>query len=296
MNILVANHWLEKLGGSETFTYTLTGELVRQGHNVDLFTFRHGMVSERIRKDFGVGENLRNKYDLILANHYTCVEKLHSLGFTIQTCHGIFPKLEQPSPKADRYVAISAEVSEHLQKAGFKSTIILNGIDCKRFSPVKMVNIQPERLLSLVHSDEANKVVEKACKISGVKFMAANKYKNPVWDVENLINEADVVVSLGRGAYESMACGRSVVVFDNRKYFNSCGDGYLYYLGNLAKSIENNCSGRALNIPFNASGLANQILLHNICNADHLRYFANTYLNIELQVLKYISLYESTIK
>ena len=85
MKILVANHWLEKLGGSETFTYTLTGELVRQGHWVDLFTFRPGKVSERILKDFGVGTSLDHKYDLVLANHNTTVKKLSNLGYTIHS-------------------------------------------------------------------------------------------------------------------------------------------------------------------------------------------------------------------
>ena len=110
-NILVANHHLEKVGGTESYTYALTGELVKKGYNVEYFTFFKGEVADRLENDFFVPYMSRSKYDLILANHNTCVNYLFGKGFTIQTCHGIFPELEQPSPHADAYVAISEEGS-----------------------------------------------------------------------------------------------------------------------------------------------------------------------------------------
>ena len=41
--------------------------------------------------------------------------------------------------------------------------------------------------------------------------LTINKYTNPVWKIEELMRESDLVVSLGRGAYEAMACGCPVV-------------------------------------------------------------------------------------
>lgn len=290
MKILVANHWLEKIGGSETFTYTLAGELVRQGHQVDLFTFRPGMVSERIRKDFGVGMKLGSKYDLILANHNTCVNKLSRLGFTIQTCHGIFPKLEQPSANAHIHVSISEEVRDHIFKMGFKSSVIWNGIDQLRFRAT-IPKGKPLTLLSMVHSDAANAVVRDACKIAGIKFIALNKYKNAVWEVEKIITDADMVVSLGRGAYEAMSCARSVIIYDSRKYFDSCGDGYLN-IPILYESIRNNCSGRRYKKKYNAKSLADEINQYHYSDAENLCRFAEKNLNIEKQVNEYLKLYE----
>lgn len=290
MKILVANHWLEKLGGSETFTYTLAGELVKQGHQVDLFTFRPGMVSERIRKDFGIGMKLKCQYDLILANHHTCVEKVSKLGYTIQTCHGIFPKLEQPSANAHKHVSISEEVQDHLKKMGFESDVILNGIDQTRFRYSKPAVI-PKMLLSMVHSDQANAVVRDACRMAKIEFRALNKYKNATWEVEKIIKQADIVVSLGRGAYEAMSSARAVIVYDSRKYFDSCGDGYLTLPG-LFESIRNNCSGRRYRFKFDASSLADEIRLYHPSDAESLCHFAKYNLDIEKQVKKYLNLYE----
>ena len=90
MKILVTNHWLKKLGGSETFTYTLVAELKKRGYEIDVLTFQQGIVSERIRKDFGIKilSTAKSSYDLILANHNTCVKEACGNGPIIQTCHG----------------------------------------------------------------------------------------------------------------------------------------------------------------------------------------------------------------
>ena len=115
MNILVTNHWLKKLGGSETFTYTLIAALKKAGHDVDLFTNQPGLVSDRIATDLKVySKRLKDSYDLILANHNTCVRSVYDRGPVIQTCHGIYPKLEQPSDKATAWVSISREVKNYL--------------------------------------------------------------------------------------------------------------------------------------------------------------------------------------
>lgn len=292
MRILVANHWLAKLGGSETFTYTLIGELVRQGHRVDLHTNIEGIVSDKIQKDFRVVNVIDGKYDLVLANHYTTVEKLYARGFVIQTCHGIFPRLEQPSPRAHYHVSISDEVQFYLNKLGFPSDVILNGIDQRRFRLEKEINKVPKVLLSMVQSEEANAVVKRACNLAGVKYTVAKKYKVPIWEMEEMINGADIVVSLGRGAYEAMSCGRTVIVYDNRKYFDSCGDGYLT-LPDLHESIRNNCSGRRFKKKFTAESLAAEILRHQRVDADSLHGYAKENLNMELQVQKYLKIYES---
>lgn len=39
MSVLVTNNYLQYLGGSETFTYTLVKEIQRREGDVDVFTF-----------------------------------------------------------------------------------------------------------------------------------------------------------------------------------------------------------------------------------------------------------------
>src|SRR5690606_576323 len=170
MKILVGNHWLRKLGGSETFTYTLAGELARRNYDVDLFCNVGGRVANRIKSDYNVGTKLRDSYDLILANHHTIIDQVYHLGYTVQTVHGITPKLEKPSLNADVLVAISEEIKDFRRC----HNVIWNGIDCERFAPLNEINETPKKLLSLVHSEKANLLISKACAELGIKFQAIN--------------------------------------------------------------------------------------------------------------------------
>ncbi|MFT4016549.1 MAG: UDP-glycosyltransferase [Agriterribacter sp.] len=285
-NILVANHHLANTGGSETYTYTMIEELVRRGYKVEYFTFHKGEISNRIEKDLSVPFMSGKKYDLILANHNTCVNHLFEKGFIIQTCHGIFPDLEQPSPNADAYVVISEEVSRHLDKLGYNSRTILNGINLNRFKSIRPVKNKLLHVLSLCHSEEANVILREACNKVGATLLVQDKYNDPVWEVELRINEADLVVGVGRSAYEAMACGRPVIIFDHRQYYPSCGDGYVKDM--LNKSIINNCSGRFSNKSYSAGDLETELKKYNAVDGNYFRKFAEENLNIEIAVNKYL--------
>ncbi len=294
IKILVANHNLKNLGGSETFTFTIIEELVSKGINVEYFTFNKGLVSDKIENDLDVSFMTMKKYDLILANHNTCVESLYKLGYIIQTCHGIFPKLEQPSPKANAYVSISSEVQNHLAKLGFPSVLIHNSINLKRFYEKKPVSKKLKTVLSLCHSIEANTFVEKACTEMGLSFLEAYKYDQAIWNVEDKINEADLVVGLGRSAYEAMACGRPVIVYDNRRYFDSCGDGYVKR--NLGFSLRHNCSGRYSNREFTLSEFKRELLKYKAKDSAYFLRFAQQELNVEHNLDLYFKFWRIQLK
>jgi len=294
MKILVANNQLKNLGGSETFTFTLIEELVSRGFNVEYFTFEFGLVSDRIEQNLQVSFKTRNKYDLILANHYTCVEELCKLGYIIQTCHGIFPKLEQPSSKANAYVSISNEVQNHLGALGFPSILIHNSINLERFKPIKPLSDQLTTVLSLCHSEQANEIVEKACLDLDIRFLKAYKYGDAIWNIEDIINEADLVVGLGRSAYEAMACGRPVLVFDNRRYFEACGDGYVK--DNLGFSLRNNCSGRYSKQHFTIELFKKELHKYNRIDGTFFRQFAETELNVKINVDRYLRFWQDNIE
>ena len=291
LNILVANSKLNSIGGSETFSYTLISELKKQGHFVEYFTFEKGLVSDKIENILGVFFKTKNKYDLILANHNTCVEKLYGIGYIIQTCHGIFPKLEKPSIFSNAYVSISQEIQESLSMHGISSKIILNGIDLSRFRCVNKLNNNLKSVLSLCHSIEANKLLKEVCLDLNIELKIAYKYDKPVFEIENKINEVDLVIGLGRSAYEAMACGRPVVVWDNRKYFSSVGDGYVKNI--LGFSVINNCSGRYLNKEYTKDDLKQEILKYNHLDSIFFREFAEKKLNITSVVHEYFDYYNS---
>jgi glycosyltransferase involved in cell wall biosynthesis len=293
--ILIATNHLHTLGGSETFTYALIEELRRSTeYFIEYFTFRKGIVSDKIESELGVQFMSLKSYDLILANHNTCVNELYKKGFVIQTCHGIFHQLEQPSEKADAFVSISQEVQDHLAEKGFPSKIILNGINLNRFYPKNEISQKLTNVLSLCQSNEANTLLEVCCKELGLKFYKMNKFEDSVWEMEEIINRVDLVIGLGRSAYEAMACGRPVIIFDNRPYFESVGDGYAREL--LGLSLQNNCSGRYSKKTFEKESLIREFKKYNYEDSTYFRNFALKEINIEYQVNKYLHYYKLLIE
>lgn len=294
MNILVSNHNLDRIGGSETFTYTIIEELKRLGHQVEYFSFNKGFVSQKIENDLGVFYMSQNKYDLIFANHNTTVTKLYKKGFTIQTCHGIYPKLEQPSAMADAYVSISEEVQNHLALFDYPSLLIRNSINLKRFKPENKPQKRLNNILSLCHSVEANNFIEEVCEELSLNFFKAYKYENPVWEIEQKINEADLIIGLGRSAYEAMSCGRPVLIYDSRRYFESYGDGYIR--NKLGFSLKNNCSGRYFKIIFDKNKLKKELAKYSSLDSTYFREFSEKELDVKKNIKKYINYYHSLVE
>ena len=156
MKILLTNNHLDSIGGTQTYTYALAKQLITLAHDVQYFTLQKGIISDKLEQDLGLKEKNRKSYDLILANHNSTIEKVWKLGPVFQTCHGIFPFLEQPSIFADFYISISQEVQDYLAKKNLCSAIIPNGIDCDIFYPSTSINKELRTVLSLCQSKEAN--------------------------------------------------------------------------------------------------------------------------------------------
>ncbi len=287
MNILVANHHLKRTGGTENYTYALIVELLRLGHYVEYFTYKKGYVSQKIEA-LGVRFRSKKTYDLILANHHTTIQLLHRRGFVIQTCHGTLPSLEQPSRYADAYVSVTKEVYKHLKKKGVESVLIHNGIDCQRFAPTQALNATLSCVLSLCQSEEANVMIEEVCRRNKLTFLSADKMLDNVWHLQKLINKADLVVGIGRSLYDAMACGRTVVSFDKRKYSAALGDGYLDST-NINESIKHNCSGRGTGKKMNEAAIERELKKYNPVDGRFLREYALQQLNIRNAAQQYLA-------
>ena len=76
LNILVTNNHLKHYGGSETFTYAFIEELCKRGYNVEYCTLIKGAVSDKIEQDLGVNYLSKKKFDVVFANHVSCIEVL----------------------------------------------------------------------------------------------------------------------------------------------------------------------------------------------------------------------------
>ena len=291
MRILLGTHDLAKTGGTESYTFALAMELKRLGHEVEHFAIIRGGVSSMLGEK-GVPFMTSDHYDLILANHTTVVEQLWPKGFIVQTCHGNIAELEQPSPYADAYVAVSEEVREHLQSKGYRAAaVIANGIDCNRFCQKKPVSPTLQTVLSLCQSDVANDFIRRCCQQEGIRFLQSNKFTDNVWSIEELINESDLVVGLGRSAYDAMACGRCVLVYDYREYMGEfLGDGMLTP-ESIQKSMLCNCSGRSNRLKYNEETFIKELQKYSPELGAWGREFALEHLNIEKAVEAYLDIY-----
>lgn len=286
--ILVANRHLDKLGGTETYTYTIIQELKRLGFKVEYYTLKKGGVSEKIEKELEVYFMTSRRFDLILANHDDCIQKIFHRGFLVQTCHGIFSALETPSKYADAYVSISEEVMLHLKSSGFNSKIIRNGINLERFSQTKALNKKVKKILSLSQNNHINQILKSICAERNIIFSSINKFKHQIWNTEDYYNDSDLVFGLGRSAFEAMACGRPVIIYDHRPYSVELGDGYVKKLDFLT-FLENNFSGRYRNMKFSKAQIHEEINNYDYRDGMDLKYLVSQHLDIGKNIKDYLS-------
>lgn len=297
MKILITNHHLNKLGGSETFTYTLVKAAKEWGANVDLFTFHPGRISEKIKTDFGVKTQINSNYDLILANHNSTVRECYArkIGPVIQTIHGTTPVQERPNINANAYVAISEEIENHIHSTiNLKRpvSVIRNGIDTDRFKDRTYIAPQIKSVLSLCHNEELNDSLREILNKKQIQFKSFNKFKNPVWNIEKEIGQHDLVISLGRGAYEAFACGRPVLVLDHRPYQHQLSDG-MALPENMDKLAQFNFSGRYYRDTSNLRDLIDRELpFYSDENQIHYRQWAVENLNYKKNFTKYLQLWK----
>lgn len=270
MNILLTNYILGGQTGSETWTATLQTKLERAGHTVHTATD---------------ASNLPDVYDLAIVNHNTCLATTKHLSCKkIFTSHGVIPDLEQPVEGADIYVSVSEEVQANLKAKGFDSVVIRNGIDCAKFQSTKPVNNTLTRVLfSSNYPGTARLKVKLACEQLGIQFETiGGSFKTN--NVLEAINRADLVVGLGRTAYEAMACERNVLIYD----YNG-GDG-LATPKTLVEYRKHNCSGRYNRHDYTVEDIKDLLLQYDPELGKGLRDYILENNNMEIVAKQYLEL------
>jgi glycosyltransferase involved in cell wall biosynthesis len=228
VNVLMTHLHLDYPGGSETSTYTVVAALIRHGHRVTVLTPIRGLMAEHIvglgarvvddiRRMDGQPEVLHCQHNVLalLARGW-----FNGVPLVYQS-HGTQPLPEQP-PSVDlnvqRYLAVSDLVKRHLQGRGVAIEairVLENPIDLGRFAPRSSIADRPRRalILSARMDPRTRGVIEEACRRLGIEVVVCG-LEGRVFAVEDEIDRADIVFSLGRGALEAMACGRAVYVYD----------------------------------------------------------------------------------
>ncbi len=214
MKILITNHCLNGCTGSETWTYAMAKELSKR-HEITVMTEYKGLMSDRL--DCEVITDFKGNYDLAIVNHKTLYDKLPKDLFKIFTSHSLIYEICD-FPDCEYKVGITEVVARG-------NRVIRNGIDCERFKPTK-INKELKNILYLSNTDYAGGLdfIKEACEGYNLVWIEENRF-----DIEKLIEKADLVISLGRGALEAMACGKNVIYGDLRKNYmkNFTGGGMI---------------------------------------------------------------------
>jgi hypothetical protein len=249
MKILLTNHSLQHVGGTEKWTYAMAEELHGRGHEVTVYTFIKGITSDQLEEFCEVITEPAGEYDLILVNHNTCLGMVQEIvGYKIYTAHGPAHRLEMPVMGADRYVTVSREAQARWMAEGFQCEVITNGINLKEFYSTPSTFEKIPRVLSMCKSPLAGQMVKDACKMLGYPCYDVHYTDKPEWDTATLMRNADVVVGCGRTAYEALACGRQVLVFDwRRQHEGPRTDGWLRR-DNIDEVRQFNCSTRCYSL------------------------------------------------
>ena len=268
MRILLTNNHLNTFGGSETFTVTLYNALKRLKHDVDVFTFHPSLRGEKgggaqgwIEDLKWVGSSYNNaptgRYDLVICNHNSCFEYVSNNVLFDEIyfiSHGTVPRLEQPPQGANQYFAVSEEVQNHMLKNyGVHSMVIRNPIDLDLFHPYKKIKLEKALCIS-----QGIKARENILKLPyEVNYTEISRFKRKLLTNYDF-NIAGLVFSLGRGAYESLACGRPTIIYDSRDYNGDLYDG-LITQENINTLLRNNCSGRTFKGRWDITRVQNDI-------------------------------------
>jgi glycosyltransferase involved in cell wall biosynthesis len=276
LKILIGNNTLSLLAGSETWVYTLALQLKKMGHKVHCFSPELGIISEKLKeegipcfnqvstsgvKPFSIilEEEMDQDYDVIIANHNNIVEFLRAQypkKPIISTIHGImhtvddgrgneikapeFPALESG---VNQFVAVSEEVQELLQsKYNIDSIIIRNFLDTNHFKARKQIHPKPKKILFNSNYNNAQdletQVIRDVAKHYGAKLIAIGEGFVPTFETMKMIEDADIVVGMGRSVLEGVCAGRLGIVHGR------WGTGGVIREDNIEELRKYNFSGR----------------------------------------------------
>ncbi len=298
--ILLTTYYLD-MSGSSTFLQTLALFLKLSDYSVIIFAIVIDPETKKrlTKKGIHVVDNLDNliktKINYIIGQHTIptiLIRNIFRKEPLIYISHGILSQLED-TPSIDLniswYFAISEEIKEKMIKKNKvdpkKIGIIRNFVDTNRFNIEKKINKKLKKVLfiSSRYTQNVLKNIQDACLDMNLQLTILGKNKKD-YSVEKYINNADLVISLGRGAIEGLSCGRPVIVYDYQG-----GDGII--TTNNFKQIEkNNFSGRRYKKKFTKKDLINEFKKYNTISSNEMRNIALINFNVKIESQKILDI------
>ncbi len=307
MRILITTHQLAAFAGSEIYTFELAKGLKRAGHSVTVYSryvdaFEHLFKSEKIELVSDLTSLADRQFDVAHVQH-----NINAMEVRLQ-----FPKLPifflshsdktflERVPGIDINItlfgAVSHRVKTCLVKQGVKKsriTILNNIVDDTQFYPVHPINEVPTRALIISNrmDEKTAKTIQRACAKLGISLTGVGKSFRPIssLDMPMVINQADIVFTIGRGVIETMMCGRVPFVFDY-----AGGDG-LITNRIYKKSSEHHFNGQYKHKHFTVKEVMKEVKKYDSVLGETLRQRAKSEYSTAVCVEKLESLYAKTI-
>lgn len=308
LSILLATNHLLGWTGSETLLLTLIESLL--AHSCKLTVYARCWDSEWLDNNFDNRILVVNDLELIKQQHFDLAHVQHNSCLVgvravfpalpvVFSSLGVLPFLEQPTPfdvGVSRYVAISEEVSNNLVASGVlpqKITVVRNMVSSDWFYPMSIIKKSPERILVLSYKmdEEKKSLLRQVAKRVGASIRFVGGVNGGISHKQlcEVINNSDVVVTIGRGVIETMLCGRVPLVFDIHG-----GDG-LVTPDTLQDLWQCNFSGRRYRRNYTVDDLVVELSKYQYELGGRLRELALIYFDARHNVSRLMSLYEELV-
>jgi len=227
------------LTGVTTFAYNLV-KLSKRNFDVCFPLIDNSIIIQQFKllDNCRIIENPKDEYDIIFLNYFTeKYDSFHSKKY--QFIHGLMsPVLYKINKGIEKLFVFSERALEYLNHDNI--CLIRNFIDLNRYVPSEINKVAKN---VLIHDSRSNNFllnnVISACAYLGmyVSFIGQDRFNRKLWNVENRIKDADIVIGYGRSTIEGLACGKSVII-----YGINGGDGMLLE-NNYREMLHTNLSG-----------------------------------------------------
>lgn len=214
MKILLGSSTLDSFGSIESWTYTMADHLKKEGHKVQVLTFKEGIMSQAIKAIAGV-QVLRaveegDSWDLTLLNCETSTEYvLHSKAKVDKIIQTIHTGLQKPViHERVKHVATYPHLAGLVNaKTKGPVKIIMHPIDLERFKPEE----KRTHVLSMQSEHFNDTFVFPACYNLKLSLERRSPQKDPIFSIHNSMAKAHTVIAGGRSAAEALASGCRVI-------------------------------------------------------------------------------------
>lgn len=277
--VLMTNLYLQKYTGSELHTLELARQFKKNGYEVTIVVYSKSYPLLPFCDDFNViecqNEKLEEDYfDIVFIQHFPVYDYLCS-HYSIRYRYLIISKLSSFNEyetlpecyqRADLISVVSEECADTVRQYSNRLFLFPNSVESQFFESFSLFKSRGLKKIGII----SNHIPEELYELKNVMQEYSLFYIGSGHDVRlvcpDLLQEFDLIITIGRTVQQCFACGVPVFVYD---YFG--GPGYLCK-ENMSKAQKHNFSGRGFR-KMCAEELKNEIISGYAKNLENREYF-----------------------